>query len=235
MEIKDLEPQVLLIGSDLYQQKIYPVTFQQAGIRLITQKLDKNIEDILKKYSIDIFIIKSKCFDRSLKPLLSKLHYFFPHAGLLLILGQGQDNEKNRILALEIGVDECFGQDVSLQELYAKIHSLHRRLFFNANSDKDKKMYFFQGYTVDLQNREIRNTENKAINNLTSGEFSLLKIFLEHPNHLLTRNFLLNKTTKYNEYSCSRSVDILVSRLRKKMKLSNVIRTVYGEGYIFHY
>lgn len=233
MEIKDLEPQVLFIGSDLSQQKIYPSTFQQAGIRLIIQKLNQDIGAILKKYSVDIFIIKSQCFDNALKSLLSKLHYFFPHAGLLLILGQ--DNEKNRILALEIGVDECFGQDVSLQELHAKIHSLHRRLFFNANNDEDKKIYFFQGYTVDLQNREIRNTENKAINNLTSGEFSLLKVFLEHPNHLLTRNFLLNKTTKYNEYSCSRSVDILVSRLRKKMKLSNVIRTVYGEGYIFHY
>jgi len=233
MEIKDLEPQVLFIGSDISQQKTYPSTFQQAGIQLVIKKLNQDIGTILKKYSIDIFIIKSQCFDGSLQSLLGKLNYFFPHAGLLLILGQ--DNEKNRILALEIGVDECFSQNVSLKELYAKIHSLHRRLFFNARSAEDKKIYFFQGYTVDLHNREIRNAENKAINNLTSGEFSLLKVFLEHPNHLLTRNFLLNKTTKYNEYSCSRSVDILVSRLRKKMKLSNVIKTVYGEGYIFHY
>lgn len=229
MEPTYLKPYVLFIGQQYSLCDHYSNAFNRCGIELIYQRCDDNTWSLSRGQHVDIVILQAKYLDGIYKAFLIKLRCFYPKVGIMLMLEQ--DDEKNRVAALEIGVDNFLSKTISSQELQAKIHALHRRL--QTAKESHRQVYNFQGYVVDLYSREVRDAEGKQIKNLTSGEFLLLKIFLEHSNRLLTREFLLDRVTRYVNGCCTRSIDIRVSRLRKKLQIHDLIETVYGEGYIF--
>ena len=79
--------------------------------------------------------------------------------------------------------------------------------------------------------------KNNKIIPLTTGEFALLRIFFERPDHVMSRESLLNMTKGYDCSALDRSIDICIGRLRRKIEPDPsapvYLRTVWGAGYIF--
>ena len=99
-----------------------------------------------------------------------------------------------------------------------------------------RRVYGFEGWRVDAARREVTSPSGVLIS-LTSGEFDLLMALLEHPQMVLTRDHLVELTRQRGSDGMDRSIDILVSRIRRKVednpKSPSIIKTVRGGGYLF--
>ena len=145
--------------------------------------------------------------------------------------------EVDRIIGLEVGADDYLAKPFNPRELLARIRSVLRRQKAVKSSEQDNKLtlFTFGPFQLDITNHSLK-CDNENIY-ITSGEFSLLKIFLQNPNRVLTRDMLLEKLKGYECSPFDRSIDVRIMRLRQKIETNTTapeyIQTVWGEGYRF--
>lgn len=149
---------------------------------------------------------------------------------ILILSAMGEDVD--RILGLELGADDYLTKPVNPRELLARIRALLRR---SAGPRGTKHTgYAFAGFRLDLTRRQVLAPDGAALM-LTPGEFSLLCAFLEHPGQTLSRDQLLEYARGDEADVFDRAVDVLVSRLRRKLHGQTeapIIRTQRGAGYM---
>ena len=154
---------------------------------------------------------------------------------IIMLTAKGE--EADRVVGLEIGADDYLGKPFGSRELVARIRALLRRaagLHLPGNPATGRK-YRFEGWTVDTPRRELLNGEGVVID-LTSGEYDLLLAFVEAPQRVLSREQLLDLSRNRTAAAFDRSVDVLISRLRRKLGAEDserIIKTVRGAGYMF--
>jgi DNA-binding response OmpR family regulator len=138
----------------------------------------------------------------------------------------------DRIVGLEIGADDYLPKPFEPRELVARIQNILRRSADRRSSDGPLK---FGDLTIDLERRTAELAGESM--ELTTMEYQLLVLFVENPGRTFTRDEILNELRGIDAQLFSRSVDILVSRLRQKLqdttKQPRYIKTVWGTGYIF--
>ena len=152
---------------------------------------------------------------------------------VIILTAKGEDVD--RILGLEMGADDYLAKPFNPRELLARINAVLRRKNSASATGSAVTRLKFQGWTIDLRLRELRDPEGAQVP-LTSAEFDLLQAFCERSGRILTRDSLLNITRGRPESGFGRSIDVLVSRLRRKLDRTegiSVIRTVRIGGYIF--
>ncbi|QAU40673.1 DNA-binding response regulator [Bradyrhizobium guangdongense] len=152
---------------------------------------------------------------------------------VIILTAKGEDVD--RILGLEMGADDYLAKPFNPRELLARINAVLRRRNSASSPGAAVTRLKFQSWTIDLRLRELRDPEGAQVP-LTSAEFDLLQAFCERPGRILTRDSLLNITRGRPENGFGRSIDVLVSRLRRKLDRTegtSVIRTVRIGGYIF--
>jgi two-component system phosphate regulon response regulator OmpR len=158
--------------------------------------------------------------------------------GLPIIMLSARGDDVDRIIGLEVGADDYLAKPFNPRELLARIRAVMRR-----NEEKQVKIEIeestqksrFEPFRLDLNTRVLlKNGEEVP---LTSGEFNLLRIFTEHPNRVLNRDTLMDMMKGYERAPFDRSIDVRVTRLRRKIEADPAapvyLRTVWGEGYLF--
>jgi two-component system OmpR family response regulator len=153
--------------------------------------------------------------------------------GIIMVSALG--GETDRIVGLEVGADDYLAKPVSPRELLARIRALLRRQHQVEEADDVATAYAFDGWTFDVIRRVLRDPANVVIS-LSEGEFSLLRVFIERPQRVLTRDQLLEYARGPDSDAFDRAIDTQVSRLRRKLAtrtLAELIRTVRSEGYMF--
>ncbi len=151
---------------------------------------------------------------------------------IIMLSARGEDID--RIIGLEIGADDYLSKPFNPRELLARIRVLLRR--HSASASKAQEItYSFGPYRLDITGHELtRNGEPVA---LTTAEFTLLRVFTEHPNRVLNRDLLIDLIKGYDRSPYDRSIDVRVTRLRRKIEEDQTapryIRTIWGEGYLF--
>lgn len=153
--------------------------------------------------------------------------------GIIMVSALG--SETDRIVGLEVGADDYLAKPVSPRELLARIRALLRRQHQVEEADEVATAYAFDGWTFDIIRRVLRDPANVIIS-LSEGEFSLLRVFVERPQRVLTRDQLLEYARGPDSDAFDRAIDTQVSRLRRKLATrtpSELIRTVRNEGYMF--
>lgn len=160
---------------------------------------------------------------------------------LAIIMLTSADTVLDRIIGLEIGADDYVSKPFDPRELLARIKSVLRRIGPGRGSEEPTqpatgKTRRLAGCTVDLEARRLYSGNGDEIA-LTAGEFDLLKVFVEHAGRILSRDQILDLTQNREWDPYDRSVDIRVTRLRKKLEPDpekpRFIKTVRGVGYRF--
>jgi two-component system, OmpR family, response regulator len=155
---------------------------------------------------------------------------------IIMLTARGEDVD--RIVGLEMGADDYMPKPFNPRELLARINAVLRRqqAARNASTIEGAAALSFQGWHIDLRLRELRNPEGARVA-MTSAEFDLLRTFCERPGRVLSRDSLLDLTQGRNAGSFERSIDVLVSRIRRKIEPdpqeASLIKTVRSGGYVF--
>jgi two-component system OmpR family response regulator len=137
-----------------------------------------------------------------------------------------------------MGADDYLAKPFNPRELLARINAVLRRQAsaLNASTVPAASALTFAGWNIDFRLRELRNPAGARVA-MTSAEFDLLRTFCERPGRVLSRDSLLDLTQGRNAGSFERSIDVLVSRIRRKIETdpqdATMIKTVRSGGYMF--
>lgn len=138
----------------------------------------------------------------------------------------------DRIVGIELGADDYLAKPFDPRELVARVNNIiTRRLVVKKNTSKQASLLTYAGLHIDSDKRTA--TLNTKLLKLTTLEYRLLELFAQTPGKNFSRDDLLNQLKGIEADVQTRSIDILVSRLRSKLKPLNPIKTVWGSGYCF--
>jgi two-component system OmpR family response regulator len=154
-----------------------------------------------------------------------------------IIMLTARGDETDRIVGLELGADDYLPKPFNPRELLARIKSVLRRArSLPDNLKPDLTSAFrFAGWTLDTATRNLTSPQGVVVA-LSGTEFRLLRIFLDHPNSVLTRDQLVELMLARDAGPYDRAVDVQISRLRQRLgegaREPAIIKTVRGKGYV---
>jgi len=152
---------------------------------------------------------------------------------VIMLSALGSDTD--RIIGLEVGADDYLAKPCNPRELLARVRArLRRRVGTDAIETHGGRLFEFAGWRLDVLRRDLRDPTGILID-LSDGEFSLLRSFVEHPQRVLSRDQLLDFADGRGREVYERAIDSQISRLRRKLNdRTNVelIRTVRNGGYM---
>jgi two-component system torCAD operon response regulator TorR len=151
-----------------------------------------------------------------------------------IILLSGRTDDIDRIVGLELGADDYVCKPFNRRELLARVKNLLRRTA--AMRQLARKVVHFAGYTFDTAARHVTD-ETGGVIQLTRAEYELLRAFVLNPGIVMNRERLLSTITHRHNGTGTRTVDVMVKRLRAKFgddpKVPRIFGTSHGEGYVF--
>ncbi len=164
------------------------------------------------------------------------------HWKTCIILVTGRSEPVDKVVGLEIGADDYVTKPFDLRELLARVKAVLRRAAQDVQASGtdalpfSEQRYRFPGWVLDCAGRRLVAADGADVA-LTSGEFDLLRVFVTHPGRVLSRDFLLETTRGRQAAPFDRAVDVLVSRLRKKLEVvpshPEILKSIRSAGYVF--
>lgn len=155
------------------------------------------------------------------------------NTAIIMLTAKGEELDK--ILGLELGADDYITKPFSVRELLARVKAVLRR-FNTSNNDLEEKIYESKKLKVDFERHEVIACGKKV--DLTLKEFELLQILIKNKGKILKREILLDKIWGYEYIGETRTVDVHIRYLRKKIeeddKKPKFIETIRGVGYRFN-
>ena len=153
-----------------------------------------------------------------------------PRVGAVpIIMLTARGDVMDRVVGLEIGADDYLPKPFEPRELLARLQTVLRRA--RAPAAANPKRLAFDGLQIDLERRQVECAGAPV--DLTSTEFDLLVLLASEPQKVFDRDEILNRLRGTEADLHTRAVDILISRLRKKLEPLDVIKTLRNAGYAF--
>ncbi|OGI44136.1 MAG: two-component system response regulator OmpR [Candidatus Muproteobacteria bacterium RBG_16_65_31] len=151
---------------------------------------------------------------------------------IIMLSARGEDVD--RIVGLEVGADDYLPKPFNPRELLARIRAVLRRPTEQTTAAPGAT-HRFGPFTLDVVRHALLRAGEEIT--LTAGEFALLRVLAEHPNSVLSRDRLIDLLKGYERSPFDRSIDVRVTRLRRKIEddpaAPRYLRTVWGAGYLF--
>lgn len=235
--VNNLEPEahILVVDDDSQVRQLIARFLRESGYRASSARDGIEMRETLAAAKIDLIVLDLMLPGASGLDLCRELR-----AGssvpIIMLTAKGEDTD--RIVGLELGADDYLPKPFNPRELLARIRAVLRRAAAQPDADLviGGRLITFAGYTLDTQRRDVTSAGGVAID-LSGGEYDLLLAFIEHPNRILSRDQLLDLSRNRSAEPFDRSIDVQVSRLRRKLEAGEtspvLIKTVRGAGYIF--
>ena len=151
---------------------------------------------------------------------------------IIMLTARVEDNDK--IVGLEIGADDYITKPFNPREVVARVRALLRRSHLQQETQVPQRLQVGE-LILDIGKRELSRNGDRI--NLTPSEFELLKVLMQNPGFVITRDELSDKALGYGSYNAGRTLDSHIKNLRKKIDLpgeqDSIIQTVHGIGYRF--
>jgi DNA-binding response OmpR family regulator len=157
--------------------------------------------------------------------------------GVPILMLTAKSDPVDRVVGLEMGADDYVAKPFDPRELLARVRALLRRSRGHAAraETEPSRRFAFDGLIIDLDARRLETETGKPVA-LTSAEFDLLACFVVRPRRVLSRDQLLDWTRGRDAEPFDRTIDMTISRLRKKVDAVapglNLIATVRNNGYL---
>lgn len=229
-------PHVLIVDDDKEISLLVTRALEKDGFRASSAGDGVEMLRALKRGAFDLIILDVMLPGTDGLALCRDLRAHGVATPVILLTAKGEDVD--RIIGLEMGADDYVAKPFNSRELIARIKAVLRRTS-GPGGEKDKsasRFVGFENWRLDTAKRELL-SDDGLITSLSTGEFDLLEVFVKHAQIVLTRDELLDLAKGRSAIIFDRSIDIQVSRLRKKLgdhaKDPKIIKTVWGGGYIF--
>lgn len=234
-------PKVLVVDDEESIQTLVAYNFQRAGFDVDVVSNGKEAYDkvLTERETLDLVILDWMLPEMDGMEVCRRLRY--ERVTVPIILLTARDEEVDLVLGLELGADDYVTKPFSPRELVARARAVLRRsdaipaVASDALPSKSGKRLTSEHISIDLDRHEVF-AFGKLID-LTPKEFDLLQYLMEHREHVLSRDQLLDRIWGYAAAADTRIVDVHVSHLREKVeadpKNPTYIRTVRGIGYKF--
>ena len=194
--------------------------------------LVKEIKANAPKYSLIILDVNMPFMDG-----LEACRKIREFSDIPIIMLTSAKEDLDKIIGLELGADDYLAKPFNIRELQARVKSIIRR----ANPQSSNKStilpsYEFNGWLLNTADRTLINSNGVEII-ISSGIYTLLLVFLQNPQRILSRDLLMNLSQSKELDAFDRTIDVQISRIRKKIesdpKNPSLIKTVRSGGYIF--
>ncbi|WP_262423134.1 response regulator [Brevundimonas denitrificans] len=220
------DPEIGELISDLLTREGYETALCRNGAEL---------DRVAARRRIDLVVLDLMLPGEDGLSICRRLHAAPVRVPVVMVTARGDDLD--RILGLEIGADDYLPKPFNPRELVARVRAVLRRTReAHRPAPAPGRWYRFAGWRLDSGSRLLEGPDGMAVD-LTGGEFDLLVALLDHPQRVLTRDQLLDWTRGRDAAPYDRTIDVQLSRLRRKLgddpKAPTMIRTVRGGGYLF--
>ncbi len=226
---------ILMVDDDPGIRDVVSEFLGQHGYQVETAGDGRGMEQALARGPVDLIVLDVMMPGEDGLSICRRLTAQPGGPAIIMLSAMGEDTD--RIVGLELGADDYLPKPCNPRELLARIRAvLRRRAEPQQAEDGMSATCHFAGWKLDLVRRELRSPEAVVVN-LSSGEFSLLRAFVERPQRILTRDQLLDMARGRDSDAYDRAIDVQISRLRKKLDDGSgggeLIRTIRSEGYMF--
>lgn len=223
-------PLIYVVDDDLEVSRVVAQTLREFGFETEAFARGQAMLDRLRAHPPDLFIVDLGLPDMDGIELVRRLGAL--DAGILILTARG--HAVDRVMGLELGGDDYMVKPFEPRELIARVRSILRRRAGGAASPKPSHRYArFPGWTFDCASNVLR-ADDGSEHLLGTAEARVLRAFVDRPNQILAREQLIG-TPDISPFD--RSIDVRISRLRRKIEIDphqpKVIKTVYGAGYLF--
>jgi two-component system OmpR family response regulator len=229
-------PHLLIVDDDREIRDLITRLLQKHDYKVEAARDANAMDAILAVTRVDLVILDVMLPGRSGLDVCRDLRARSP-VPILMLTAMG--DETDRIVGLEMGADDYLAKPFNPRELLARIRAILRRVHAPAASgplQPAAKKLTFAGWQLDLGRRRLEAPDGMIVD-LTTGEYELLIAFAERPQRVLTRNQLLDLARGRDATPFDRSIDVQVSRIRRKIesdpRAPEMIVTVRGDGYMF--
>lgn len=226
----DETTRVLIIDDDAAIRSLTAEFLSGHGIEVATGAGASDLYEALKAGRFDAIVLDVMMAGEDGLTALSKLPIADrPPVILVSVLG----NDVDRIVGIELGADDYLAKPSNPRELLARLRALVRRSRLRAAGGDGSPVWIFGDWRLDAAEWRLSGPDGADIA-LTPGEFRLLLALVEQRGRLVDRDRLLAATGGEDADAFDRSIDVLLSRLRRKLAEHggrDLIRTVRGEGY----
>jgi two-component system, OmpR family, response regulator len=228
---------ILVVDDDPDIRSLLREYLERQGLRVSTAADARQMRAVLASGGVDLVVLDlmlpgedglSLCRDlraRDVDPLP-------------VLMLTARSDESDRILGLEMGADDYLTKPFAARELLARIKAILRRTRMlppNLRVNETADGLAFGDWRLDTRGRHLLDSQGTMVS-LTGAEYRLLRVLLDHPQRVLTRDQLLTMTQGREADAFDRSIDLLVSRLRQRLRDEarepRYIKTVRSEGYV---
>jgi DNA-binding response OmpR family regulator len=225
-------PHVLVVDDDAGIRDLLADYLAKQGMTVVTARDGKEMDERLTTFDPDLIVMDLMMPGEDGLALTRRVKAA-REVPVIMLSARGEDID--RIVGLEVGADDYLPKPFNPRELLARIRAVLRRNNGAAKTDQGGEVVRFGPFSLDLGAQNL--AREGADIPLTQAEFTLLKLLLEHPNRALSRDQIMDWLKGYERDPFDRSIDVRVTRLRKKLEDDPAnpvyIRTVWGQGYLF--
>ena len=225
-------PHILLVEDDAEISRLVSRYLRSNDCHVSMIADGRNLDRLLDDNRVDLVVLDLMLPGEDGLSLCRRLR---THSAVPVIMLTAKGDELDRIIGLEMGADDYLTKPFNPRELLARIRAVLRRASAPSVGRRARALAFM-GWRIDCVLRELKDPNGTRIV-LTGAEFCLLQVMCERAGRVLSREQLLDLTQTRAAGSLGRSIDVLISRLRRKIERDlrepEIIKTVRSGGYLF--
>ncbi len=228
---------ILVVDDDREIRELVLSYLEKNGLRVSVAADGKQMRNFLAANAVDLIVLDVMMPGDDGLVLCRQLRSG-PHKSTPILMLTARSDEMDRVIGLEMGADDYLAKPFAARELLARIKAVLRRTRMlppNLQITEAGQRLRFGDWELDTAGRNLLDLDGTEIA-LSGAEYRLLRAFIDHPQRVLTRDQLLSLTQGREAELFDRSIDLLVSRLRQRLRDDarepTYIKTVRSEGYV---
>ncbi len=228
---------ILAVDDEIHILELLKYNLELNGYHVTTVETGEQALEILQNEKIDAVLLDLMLPQIDGLEVLRQIRTTEKIKKMPVIMLTAKGDEFDRVLGLEMGADDYISKPFSIRELQARVKALLRRVEEDKKESEkeDKKVISTHGLVIGLETRSV--TKNGIPVEMSLKEFELLKLLAENPGRVYSRDVLLEKIWSYEYIGETRTVDVHIRHIRKKIEEDDsnpmFIKTVRGFGYKF--